>query len=614
MMICVTALMVTSAQAVTVDIYSGHTQVGGGAPYSNLVTSFVSPDIMFGTNSGWNWFPLGDQLDFGAEMTGCLRVAADAIYEFGLNSDDGSMLYIDGVLVVDNGGGHPPLLVYDETFLTAGKHAFKVEFFEDFGGASGVDLILPDGVTYAPCVDPAVTKTANPSDIWLADSCATPQTTTITLTVTGYGGTITETLPIDVVFGIDSSGSMSWNDPSGQRKTAAKSFADKLDAARDQAGVASWDDNVDFTYGLSSNLTEVKNRIDNVDSSGGTNLNVGLNACIAILDTNTRTENSVEVIVFLSNGAGTYTYAANNGPAANAASKGYVIYSIGLGSTPATGPLTDMAIATGGAYYPSPTADNLQAIFDTIFTTIITSTAPQNVDLVEVTQPYIIDEGSFSVTPDSVIPVDGKTKMVWNNVAQYVGNNDDRLAADETFTVSFTARSSAPGYMLPVDVPGMAVVHYTDPDGYPQTVPIPQAEITVGRCVEIDIKPQSCPNPLITKNVGVLPVAILGTGDLSVDNIIPDSIALGRQGLDETVPVLLWDYEDVETPFAGDLCDCHETGPDGVTDLTLKFSVPELVEKLKLEEIDKRTMIPLILLGYLNDGTPIQGADCVRVQ
>ena len=41
------------------------------------------------------------------------------------------MPYIDGVLVVDNGGEHGPLLIYDKTFLTAGLHAFTVEFFED---------------------------------------------------------------------------------------------------------------------------------------------------------------------------------------------------------------------------------------------------------------------------------------------------------------------------------------------------------------------------------------------------------------------------------------------------------------------------------------------------
>lgn len=464
----------------------------------------------------------------------------------------------------------------------------------------------------APTVQ--VTKMANPSDIWLADSCGTPQITTITLTVTGYGGTMEETLPIDIVFGIDSSGSMAWNDPGKLRLAAAKSFTDKLDATRDQAGVVSWNHAIDFTFGLSSDLNQVKNKIDQVPSSGGTNLEVGLAACVAMLDANPRdpAEQSVKAVIFLTDGIGTYTGAAT----AAAAAKGYVIYSIGLsGGQPQNQvPLTDMAIKTGGLYFSSPDADNLQAIFDSIFTTIILRTAPQNVDVVEVTQPYIIDEDSFSIVPDFIMEVDGKTKMVWLNVATYVGNEDDWLAADETFEVSFTARSSQAGYMLPVDVPGMAVVTYTDPDGDPQIVPIPQAYITVGFCVAFDIRPQSCPNPLNIRGGGVLPAAIVGTDDLAVESINPETIVLTREGIAGGVPVQGWAYEDVESPFTGTPCGCHATGPDGIMDLSLKFDSAQVVETLKLDELDRWTTEPLILLGNLHDGTPFRGIDCVRIQ
>jgi len=155
-MICAFAVLmlaVSGAQAaLTVDVYSGHTTVGGGAPYSGLVGSFTSPDIMFATNTGYAWHPFGLN-HFGAEITGCLAVVADGTYEFGLDSDDGSMLYIDGSLVVDNGGPHSPMIVGGSTFLTAGTHSFRVEFFEDFGGPSGVDLHLDKRglVTYTEC-------------------------------------------------------------------------------------------------------------------------------------------------------------------------------------------------------------------------------------------------------------------------------------------------------------------------------------------------------------------------------------------------------------------------------------------------------------------------------
>lgn len=145
-------LAVGSATAnVTVDVYSGHGTTGGGAPYSGLVGSFASPDIMFATNTGYNWHPFGLGA-FGADMTGCLDVEKDGTFTFTLDSDDGSMLYIDNILVVDNGGAHGPAVGSGSAILTAGLHPFEVQFFEDFGGPSGVDLLLPGGVAYGNCV------------------------------------------------------------------------------------------------------------------------------------------------------------------------------------------------------------------------------------------------------------------------------------------------------------------------------------------------------------------------------------------------------------------------------------------------------------------------------
>jgi hypothetical protein len=211
--------------------------------------------------------------------------------------------------------------------------------------------------------------------------------------------------------------------------------------------------------------------------------------------------------------------------------------------------------------------------------------------------------------------------MLWCNVAQYVGNNDEYLTAEETFTVTFTARSSKYGCNLPVDVLCASLVCYTDPDGNHQTVPVPQAYLTVGRCVPIDIKPQSCPNPLNIKDKGVLPVAILGTEDFDVTTIDPATVGLSREGVvDENgepiiVAPLRWAYEDVATPFEGELCDCHTEGPDGRLDLTLKFAAPEVVTKLELEGVPKKETVPLTLWGALHCcGMPIQGSDCVRVQ
>ena len=134
--------------------------------------------------------------------------------------------------------------------------------------------------------------------------------------------------------------------------------------------------------------------------------------------------------------------------------------------------------------------------------------------------------------------------------------------------------------------------------------------------VYVDIKPGSCPNPLNKKSKGVLPVAVLGTEDFNVTNIDPETIQLNRScaGCEGVAPIR-WSYEDVATPFTGELCDCHDLDGDGILDLTLKFSTQDLVEKLNLCPLDGQT-IPLTITGNLkeeNGGTPIEGEDCIWV-
>jgi hypothetical protein len=121
--------------------------IGGGAPYSNLVGSFLSEDIQFGTKTGFDWHPFG-QTTFGADMQGVINVASAGSYTFTVTSDDGSLLLIDGNLVVDNGGPHPPTVASNSTTLTPGVHAFEVQYFECCDGPAGINLDLPTGVTY----------------------------------------------------------------------------------------------------------------------------------------------------------------------------------------------------------------------------------------------------------------------------------------------------------------------------------------------------------------------------------------------------------------------------------------------------------------------------------
>ena len=107
---------------------------------------------------------------------------------------------------------------------------------------------------------PTVSKTVSPTDINIAGSGVNEETT-VTITVEGAGGTSTDPVPMDVVFALDSSGSMDWNDPSGLRITASQNFVDLMDSSLDQGGIVSWDHKIDFTYGLTSDFATLKTKI-----------------------------------------------------------------------------------------------------------------------------------------------------------------------------------------------------------------------------------------------------------------------------------------------------------------------------------------------------------------
>lgn len=92
-----------------------------------------------------------------AAITGTFDAPTTGDYKFTLESDDGSILYIDDRLAVADGGAHPPTIKTGSIFLTAGDHALDVNFFECCGvlkggyyGRSGLDLFLPTGPTPEP--------------------------------------------------------------------------------------------------------------------------------------------------------------------------------------------------------------------------------------------------------------------------------------------------------------------------------------------------------------------------------------------------------------------------------------------------------------------------------
>jgi hypothetical protein len=132
----------------------------------------------------------------------------------------------------------------------------------------------------------------------------------------------------------------------------------------------------------------------------------------------------------------------------------------------------------------------------------------------------------------------------------------------------------------------------------------------------LDIHPTSCPNPFNLAGLGsgntngnaggVLPAAIIGSDNFDVADIDPSTILL------EGVAPIRTRIEDVNRPAGDDECACTSEGPDGIDDLTLKFSRRLVAETLGA--VANNDVITLTLTGELNDGTPFTLTDCVIIR
>jgi hypothetical protein len=143
--------------------------------------------------------------------------------------------------------------------------------------------------------------------------------------------------------------------------------------------------------------------------------------------------------------------------------------------------------------------------------------------------------------------------------------------------------------------------------GY-QVLPRSLADFSPPTCeVDVDVKPQSCENPFNTGSQGVLPVAILGSDVLDVNDIDVSSLTLN--GVSPVHSAI----EDVSTPaVGGGDCPCTEAGADGFDDLTLKFRRQDIAATLPT--LGPGDVTTLSMVGSLLDGTDFEGSDCITIR
>jgi hypothetical protein len=176
--------------------------------------------------------PFGQAVaNFSAMWKGKIRISEPGTYTFATTSDDASIIYIDGALVVNNSGSHAMQLRSGTVALTNGLHDISI-FFQQGGGGFGlysditfpgetVSRRLPNAMLVADVADtPAYTLTADViavtngpgtaavsfmgpgklvmKDLWID----TGTQLAVTGAVAMAGTTLTVTVPKEVPYGV----------------------------------------------------------------------------------------------------------------------------------------------------------------------------------------------------------------------------------------------------------------------------------------------------------------------------------------------------------------------------------------------------------------------------
>ncbi len=170
---------------------------------------------------------------------------------------------------------------------------------------------------------------------------------------------------LDIVFAIDSSGSMSTNDRNNVRKKVTKNFVDQL-TEFDRAAVIDFDSYATVNCNFTNNKSTLYSAISKINSSGGTNLNIGISTALSLFENQTDSNDKLKTIVFLTDGSGYYS----EDTTMKSIEMDVKIYTVGLGANNNAineDVLKKIATMTGGEYFFADEANELYTIFDSIY-------------------------------------------------------------------------------------------------------------------------------------------------------------------------------------------------------------------------------------------------------
>jgi alpha-L-fucosidase len=138
-------LLSSDVQQVNVKVYAMMKAAKAFKPASGLQYSYYEgPEmsvnkmnqmkpVKMGVVNNFNLNNKNRKSIFGFVYTGYIDIKTTGMYDFYTTSDDGSLLYIDDQLVVDNNGDHGMEEKNDKAVLEKGLHKIKVIYFDSAG-------------------------------------------------------------------------------------------------------------------------------------------------------------------------------------------------------------------------------------------------------------------------------------------------------------------------------------------------------------------------------------------------------------------------------------------------------------------------------------------------
>lgn len=122
-----------------------------------LTDTSISKLVKEGTINNFTLEPMQRDDFFGIVYDAWIEIPKDGIYKFYAYTDDGSRVYIDDQLVVDNDGSHSAKRADGRIALEAGFHKMEVKYFESYMGESieiGIsskdmpEMVIPDSMLF----------------------------------------------------------------------------------------------------------------------------------------------------------------------------------------------------------------------------------------------------------------------------------------------------------------------------------------------------------------------------------------------------------------------------------------------------------------------------------